>query len=69
MFVSKCLQQRDRRESAGNLEALQLVTGVDVFEGSGFVVQAEGPVAFKAFVDNEIAKWGKTVKASGATAD
>lgn len=38
-------------------------------EGSGFVVQAEGPVAFRTFVDNEIARWGKAVKASGATAD
>ena len=38
-------------------------------EGSGFVVQAEGPAAFKAFVDNEIANWGKAVKASGARAD
>lgn len=38
-------------------------------EGSGFVVQAEGSPAFAAFVADEIARWGKAVKVSGARAD
>lgn len=38
-------------------------------EGNGFVIAAEGPEAFQLFVSNEIDKWGKAIKASGARAD
>ena len=57
-------QLSDAAVKAMNTDAVR-----NQLEGSGFVVQAEGSVAFKAFVDNEIAKWGKAVKASGATAN
>ncbi|MGE8688063.1 MAG: Bug family tripartite tricarboxylate transporter substrate binding protein [Achromobacter sp.] len=38
-------------------------------ESVGFVVVADDPKSFSAFVDNEIAKWGKAAKASGAKMD
>jgi hypothetical protein len=33
------------------------------------VVVADDPKSFSAFVDNEITKWGKAAKASGAKMD
>lgn len=38
-------------------------------ESVGFVVVADDPKSFSAFVDAEIAKWGKAAKASGAKLD
>ncbi|CAB3913428.1 hypothetical protein LMG26858_04862 [Achromobacter anxifer] len=38
-------------------------------ESVGFVVVADDPKSFSAFVDNEITKWGKAAKASGAKMD
>lgn len=38
-------------------------------EGNGFVVVGSTPEQFRAFVASENAKWGKAVKASGATVD
>ncbi len=38
-------------------------------ESVGFVVVADDPKSFSAFVDNEIVKWGKAAKASGAKMD
>jgi len=38
-------------------------------ESVGFVVVADDPKSFSAFVENEIAKWGKAAKASGAKMD
>ena len=38
-------------------------------EGNGFVVVGGTPEQFRAFVASENAKWGKAVKASGATVD
>jgi tripartite-type tricarboxylate transporter receptor subunit TctC len=38
-------------------------------ESVGFVVVADNPKSFSAFVDAEIAKWGKAAKASGAKMD
>ena len=38
-------------------------------EGNGFVVVGSTPEQFSAFVASENAKWGKAVKASGATVD
>ena len=35
----------------------------------GFVVVANSPAQFSEFVNNEIAKWGKAAKASGAKLD
>lgn len=38
-------------------------------ESNGFVVVGNTPEQFRAFVTSENAKWGKAVKASGATVD
>ncbi|MNX71697.1 Tripartite tricarboxylate transporter family receptor [compost metagenome] len=38
-------------------------------ESVGFVVVGDDPKSFSAFVDNEISKWGKAAKASGARMD
>ena len=38
-------------------------------ESVGFVVVADDPKSFSAFVEAEIAKWGKAAKASGAKLD
>jgi tripartite-type tricarboxylate transporter receptor subunit TctC len=38
-------------------------------EGNGFVVVGSTPEQFRTFVTSENAKWGKAVKASGATVD
>ena len=38
-------------------------------EGNGFVVVGSTPEQFRAFVTSENEKWGKAVKASGATVD
>ncbi|HCW17303.1 MAG TPA: ABC transporter substrate-binding protein, partial [Achromobacter sp.] len=38
-------------------------------ESVGFVVVGDDPKSFSAFVDNEITKWGKAAKASGARMD
>lgn len=38
-------------------------------ESVGFVVVGDDPKSFSAFVDAEIAKWGKAAKASGAKLD
>jgi len=38
-------------------------------ESVGFVIVGDDPKSFSAFVSNEIDKWGKAAKASGATLD
>lgn len=38
-------------------------------EGNGFVVVGSTPEQFRGFIASENAKWGKAVKASGATVD
>ncbi len=52
-----------------SIKAMNVATVRQQLETNGFVVAAQGPTEFRAFVDNEIQKWGKAVKASGAKAD
>ncbi len=55
-----------------NAEAVKAINQPEFrarLEGNGFVVVGSTPEQFRAFVTSENAKWGKAVKASGATVD
>jgi len=58
-----------RRLHEATLKALAQPEWRSRLEASGFVVVASTPEQFRAFIASETEKWGKAVKASGATVD
>ena len=57
------------RLHAETVKALQTPALADRLTSNGFVVGANAPDAFAAFVGSEMDKWSKVAKAAGATVD
>lgn len=55
-----------------NEEVLKILKSPDMqefFSSRGFIVNGNSPAEAKRFIDSEVAKWGRIVKASGARVD